>query len=248
MQIRSSEISSPGGYEQEELKAGQIAVGEPYPQPPLSRSEIEQRAITATYRYLANQNSLAGTKVENSFRVARVETDELGMAHVRMDQVVKGLRVCDQQIITHVDRNGAVQDVTGSYRKELFSSRINPKPTITREGAIQRARRNFHGDISSPPKTELLIYPTSHGTHLAHRVEFFGQSDNGLGRMVYFIDARNGRVLSKQNLLATAQNVPLTPSLAASNPAFYKPLDLNLRVKNEGTNFVEKSRRRSMSY
>jgi Zn-dependent metalloprotease len=214
----------------------------------LSRNEIEQRAIGASYRYLAGQNSLAGTKVENCFRVARVELDELGMAHVRMDQVVKGLRVHNQQVITHVDRDGEVQSLTGNYRKELLASRINPKPNILKEGAISRARKNFQGKISSPPKTELLIYPTSRGLRVAHRVEFFGETNNGPARMEYFIDARNGRVLSKQNILAVTQNGGIVPSLAAPNPAFFKPLDLNLRVKSENTNFVEKSRQRSMSY
>jgi Zn-dependent metalloprotease len=247
MDIRSSNQISPEEYGIDQGVDG-IAPGEPHPQAPVNRAEFEQAAIAASYRYLASQSDLAGERAESSFRVVHVETDEIGMAHVRMEQIIKGLRVCDQQIITHVDGNGEVQSLTGSYRSDLLTSLINTKPIISREGAIARLRRNFDGQISSAPNTELVIYPTSRGVRLAHRVEFFGETDKGPVRMVHFIDARNGRVLEKMNMIATAQNGAIVPSLAAPNPAFFKPLDLQLRIKSENTNFVERARQRSMSY
>jgi Zn-dependent metalloprotease len=224
----------------------EIAIGEPHPtKPPISRAELEQKAISASYRYLSDENTVGINKAENSFRVVKVETDELGMAHVRMEQVIKGLRVYGQQVITHVDNDGAVQNLTGNYRRDLLTTRVNTKPIIKTEGAIARVSRNYHAEINSP-STELLIYPTTRGARLAYKVEFF--DENGPARMVYFVDARSGRILNKQNLLATNYNPGVVPSMASPNPAFFKPIDKQLRHEAETTNFVLRARQRSMNY
>src|SRR5262249_31301214 len=153
------------------------------------KEQIEMQAISSSFSYLANINSLKKGKAESSFRVAGVEVDELGMAHVRLDQTINGLRVYNQQVITHVGSDGVVHGMTGSCRKDLFTSHPNLKPTLSKDDSISRARKDFHGKLTSSPKSELLIYPSTRSARLAYEVEFLGESNGEPVRMDYFIDA-----------------------------------------------------------
>lgn len=170
------------------------------------KQELQDRAIAAALRYLAQMNNVDSARISGSFRVVRVETDESETTHVRLEQVVNGVRVYGQELVAHVDSLGHVHSVTGNFLEELVSDHLQVRPAISTEAAIKRANHNFAGTISSP-SIELLLYPTDQGVRLAYKVEFFDATQ----RLQYFIDARNGRLLDKVNL---------TPS------AFYKLIDL----------------------
>jgi Zn-dependent metalloprotease len=230
-QFAPPQIANPANNQQ---PVSTIAVGEPHPSQPMTT--ITREAISASYNYLARQmKTLDASKVESSFQVTKYHTDELGMTHVRMQQMINGVRVYGQEVITHI-KDGQVQSMTGAYREDLLNKSMSVRPLLGRECALRRVNRHYQGKVSSP-KMELLLYPSENrGTRLAYKVEFFDTS--APARMTYFVDARNGRILDRSNSLPT-----YAPTPAATEPrGIFSRLDSSLRrLPTQTRNFVARA-------
>src|SRR5215813_13203966 len=78
-----------------------IAPGEPHPfVGPLNlQSDQAKRAVQTSLTYIGNQSQTLGIKTPSKELVAgSVVTDEIGMTHVRLDRVYKGLKVFGEQV------------------------------------------------------------------------------------------------------------------------------------------------------
>lgn len=73
----------------------------------------------------------------DAFETRRARVDELGIAHVRTQQLYKGVRVWGGEAIVHLDPDGTVRDVTDSIERTVFVSSVQPK--LKAEQAIARA-------------------------------------------------------------------------------------------------------------
>src|SRR6185436_6879292 len=73
-----------------------------------------RRALSTSLEYLGERvlPGLEGSR-DTRFAVRTMERDELGMTHVRLDRLYKGVKVFPEQVITHLSPNGRVQRLTG---------------------------------------------------------------------------------------------------------------------------------------
>ena len=74
---------------------------------------------------------------ESSFVVAREERDELGMTHLRMQQVVRGIVVANRELTAHFDERGGLKSVDSTHAAGLESVDLNP--VLTAEQATAKA-------------------------------------------------------------------------------------------------------------
>jgi len=128
----------------------------------------------------------------------RASEDDLGLTHVRLEQVNEGLPVFGSQIITHMDVKG-MGETTG--RANEAARLVDTKPRLTAVAAVKAARAAlaYGGELSEQPKSKLVILPNvdgSDGAALTYQVELFIEDRAGKPeRHQYFVDAHTGRVV-----------------------------------------------------
>ena len=82
----------------------------------------------------------------------RLETDDLGMTHVRFRQVLDGIPVWAREIIVHADRSGRIQSVNGSY--EPTARRPRNRVAFDDREAMHRVERLLRAEGRWNPPSE----------------------------------------------------------------------------------------------
>ena len=128
--------------------------------------------------------------------VRSLEVDDLGMRHIRFDQMHNGIRVIGGELIAHFSTDNILKTVNGTFEADIQMSVL---PSIPESDALQIA----DGDLQSffgkgePNAPELVIFPWEGTNYLAWRL--FLRSDTPMGRWEYFVDATSGEVIFKAN-------------------------------------------------
>ncbi len=149
----------------------------------------------AAAAFLSENNALLG--VENpasEFVLKSSNRDEGGRSHVRYEQTFQGLRVWPAEVVVHLDTNGNVDLVNGTFRKS--PTEINTTPTIAQDAAAQLALTAAGLGAGEIEASELLIYSGSDAVRLAWKVEIHADQ---LTHWVVVIDAHNGSTLTAYN-------------------------------------------------
>jgi Zn-dependent metalloprotease len=152
--------------------------------------------------------------VKKSFRLKRVNLDELGMKHVRLTHVVGKVPVWGDEIIVHIDKEGVVRSVNGQFtpKIEAHTERIK-KPKIDAQQAIANALQDVKTEKPDrPPTAELYYfpYPTPDMVTLTYIVTVLDHSHPAEWKV--FVDAITGDVVHKYNNLKTGKKaVSQTP-------------------------------------
>jgi Zn-dependent metalloprotease len=138
--------------------------------------------------------------------------DDLGMTHVRMQQVHEGVPVFANQIITHMDAKG-VGETTG--RANEAARRVNTSPGLSAARAIKAAKAalGYEGEFAEQPTAKLVILPNvdgSDGATLTYQVELFVEDlTKKPERHQYFIDAHTGSVVWHYDSIPSATGYSL---------------------------------------
>lgn len=135
----------------------------------------------------------------NELAVTSVSTDDLGLTHVRFEQVYQDIPIASSEIIVHLDRDNHVYLVNGRYIPTPES--LNTRPDITPAAAKRIIFNHLQKDVPNPLRETLaLIIFARPGTEprLAFRIEILMRIDEG---WIYFIDAVNGKILERRTLI-----------------------------------------------
>ncbi|HYV47519.1 MAG TPA: M4 family metallopeptidase [Myxococcaceae bacterium] len=158
-------------------------------------SPTGQAAVNATYQAL--NRGIVPQGAPATFAPRSVETDQLGMTHVRMDRTFQGLPVYGQQVIAHFGANGGLNSITGQDKLTPIPDSANAPPQLSAQQAIQIAQQQFGGPVDRPPTAQLMIKPDdAGGYHKAYQVDLGNTTTAAQpSRMSYFVDANSGQVL-----------------------------------------------------
>lgn len=158
-----------------------------------------EAAHARSLEFLKRHGGVAGLREPSAeLEFVRVVEDDLGLTHVRLEQVHQGVPVFGKQIITHMDARG-VGETTG--RADEAARRVNTTPRLNASAAIKAARAalNYGGQLSEQPKAKLVILPNvdgSDGAALTYQVELYVEDHTKKPeRHQYFIDAHTGVVV-----------------------------------------------------
>ena len=161
-------------------------------------NKSDRREIRAV-DFVASRTDLFGLRdPRTELRLVREETDQLGMAHLRFDQMHEGLRVWGCQKIVHF---GADEDIYMVAGQTIASPDISIAPTVTSPAAevtAYQAAQSEIGDFAVRPESELLVYPDNGQAKLAWLVTIYGTTTGGI-RYRVFVDAKTGAVLNQYN-------------------------------------------------
>ncbi|RME29476.1 MAG: peptidase M4 family protein, partial [Candidatus Zixiibacteriota bacterium] len=122
--------------------------------------------------------------------------DELGMRHIRLQQVYANIPVYGKDIYLHQDQHGRLISVNG--RLAPVKTNLNVKPTLLAKEAEQTALAAVGADaMDSIEGSSLALYPGANGgMHLAYLVSLRPAIDK---RFEVFVDAHTGEVLHSAN-------------------------------------------------
>jgi thermolysin len=158
-----------------------------------------EAAHARSLAFLNQHGSAAGLRDPAAeLEFARASEDDLGLTHVRLDQVHNGVPVFGSQLITHLDAGGA-GETTG--RAHEAARLVDTRPALSEAAAVKAAKAalGHAGPLAEQPKSRLVILPGaggSGGAALAYQVELFVEDRvSKPARHQYFIDARAGSVL-----------------------------------------------------
>ncbi|MFX1552599.1 MAG: M4 family metallopeptidase [Promethearchaeota archaeon] len=172
-------------------------------------SGVDSAALTASpssavFTFLNRYQDLLGmpnAEKELVFRERKV--DSIGMIHIRLRQVHRGVPVYGAEVRVHYAPDGkTVRAVNGRFIPHLA---IRPRPTIDRDAAIAIVRTLQAGGILwEEPLLRIYsghIDPAVSGDHLAWLVRIFDEQEPS--RNLYVVDAHTGVVLTTYNELNT---------------------------------------------
>lgn len=140
--------------------------------------------------------------VKKSFALKKVQQDQLGMKHVRLNHLVRGIPVWGDELIVHIDRTGVVRSVNGEFTPdvEANSERIG-EPQVTKEQAIKNALADvkLEKGPDRPPTAQLYYfpYPDPDMITLTYVVQIHDLSVPA--DWIVFVDAVTGDVVHKYN-------------------------------------------------
>ncbi len=130
---------------------------------------------------------------DTEFVLKKLENDNLGFRHVRLEQHYKGLHVVGAECIVHINNRNIIYRINGKY---LPGFKTLLKPDIDADAALQIGIEEHTGesDLQVSRKPSLVIY----GRHLAyHFVISFEDAEPG--QWWYYIDAHTGKLIDHYN-------------------------------------------------
>jgi bacillolysin len=163
----------------------------------------------AANNFLANNRSLLRiVNPQSEFSLKSSLQDNLGMTHLKYMQTYNGMEVWGKEVIVHLDVQGNVVSMNGSY-EPTPSTITDINGTLTQSRAIEQATsdlrsknglENLPSNIqimfgySGPGAKKIIWYDEHHQSHLVWNVEI----RSGLAHdWMYFIDATSGAVLNR---------------------------------------------------
>jgi Zn-dependent metalloprotease len=182
-------------------------------------------SLRRSMAYLKGRGRAIGVRdPEAEFTLLMAKQDDLGMTHVRLDQVHQGVPVFASQVITHLE-GAEVRNVTGRAFEGVHG--LDTTPALTESQAVEAARAALgqSGGAAREPKAKLVILPArdgSSGATLTYQVQIFVEyTDRVPERHEYFVDAGDGSLVWHYDSLPTgtgyslysgAQFIPTTGS------------------------------------
>ena len=159
----------------------------------------------ATYAFLdENSDIYQISRPAEELVLQRMERDGLGMTHLRMAQVYKGVPVFGSELSFHYTADGKISAINGYY---LPGIDLSVEPEVGKAAAVETAQAKLgQGAVLSdrePP--ELVILPQE-GTSVALTWKVTLVSEDPPLRMVYFIDAHSGELAAAYNALQDVVN------------------------------------------
>ncbi|MCZ2102116.1 MAG: M4 family metallopeptidase [Chitinophagales bacterium] len=147
---------------------------------------------------------------ESEFIIKSDEVDDIGMRHIRMQQMHEGIPVYGSEVILH-EKDNTIDFLNGNYYPSFELGNTNPTLTVQEGEAIvfknigpqlvyQDDMTQF-GDMKT--KSALVIYPYENQFLLAYHYTVY---KNLIDRWEYFIDAQTGAVINKYESMCRFHN------------------------------------------
>jgi vibriolysin len=141
--------------------------------------------------------------VDDAFAVRKVERDDAGQVHVRLQQRYRNMIVHGSELIVHLG-GGRVVGVNGRFTPGID---VGSTPALNAATALGIALRSLaSGSVRALSAPELMIFLTPDGVpHLAWKQNVTYENVEGAQRESVFADARTGAVLGRRSLIMTTK-------------------------------------------
>jgi Zn-dependent metalloprotease len=178
-----------------------------------ARPDWAESARARSLEFLKQHGAASGLRQPAAeLEFLRASEDDLGLTHVRLDQVHQGVPVFGSQIITHMDARG-MGETTGGVNEAARLVHTTPRLTAAAAVKAARAALGYGGQLSEQPKSRLVILPNVGGSDaaaLTYQVELYIEDPTRKPeRHQYFIDAQTGAVVWHYDSIPSATGYSL---------------------------------------
>jgi bacillolysin len=162
-------------------------------------AEEAQQAVQESLRVISQLKGQSVVASRNQYAPAQVLKDDIGMRHVRMNRLIDGMPVFNEQLVTHLSKEGQVVSINGAT--DTTVPKIETTAKLTGDAATAIAVKAFGETPEETSKPQLLVTKGDDGKyHLAYRVIVAKLDEPQEPRKVsYFIDAQSGESLFSFN-------------------------------------------------
>jgi Zn-dependent metalloprotease len=210
-------------------------------------------AVSPVERALTNINASPKAVHGNAgdhFVAKYSRVDANGDEHVRFTRTFAGLDVIGGDFVTH-SHGGALRGVSQTLNTNL---RPGTRPSISGDTAIELAGAQFGTGFQGMPTARLVVFALNTRPALAYEVVFAGQKANGdPTEMHYFVNASNGRVMDKWDMVHTAKpggggGGGGTPAVGTGKGQVYGTISINTASSGGTYNFTDTTRGNGAMY
>ena len=184
------------------------------------------------------------------FSVKDVVVDANGTEHVRFERTYRGLPVIGGDFVVH-SRNGVLKSTSQTLRT---AQRPSLDARISGDDATIVAGADFGTSFDGMRAATKVIYARNTTPRLAYEVVFTGtKKDQTPTEMHYFIDAANGRILDKWDMVHTAKpggggGGGGTPAVGIGRSLIYGNVTLNTAGSGNSFNMTDTTRGSGATY
>jgi Zn-dependent metalloprotease len=150
--------------------------------------------------YLEDIKELLGIdNVEDKFKVASVEKDELGFTHVKLQQVSKGTKIKGKVINIHYDNLGVVTAVGGQYLNKEVTLENSDVKEISKDKAVEIALKQFnYKTLRNADEAEREIIIEDEKAYDTYKINV-QYNEPEIGNWDVYVDAHTGNVVKKSS-------------------------------------------------
>jgi Zn-dependent metalloprotease len=166
--------------------------------PPQSKPKSPE-AVVAFFD--ANKDLYNMNDPATELAVKRSDTDNLGMTHVRMNQLYGGVPVFGAEMVVHFSPANKIQTVNGNYIPGID---VNTEADVAAEAAVSKAKGDLGSNAGVPaeqPPQLMIFSPDGKSQVLAWKITLVSEAPPT--QMLYFVDAHSGEIAGKINNLKT---------------------------------------------
>ncbi|GAB1607770.1 uncharacterized protein LOC115226755 [Argonauta hians] len=177
----------------------------------LSNVESLRAMVKRQPSYQFSTRDLLGMTKNEDVKEVDSATSVQGTNIMKYSETFKGLPVFDASLTVEKDTqtNAYTGQVTGWLATGLEDDNISTEPNLTEEEAVQLAL--IYGNFSMTgaridnDKPQLMIYVQNKTGILVYKVQYFAVTQEKNYRFCMMIDATNGKLVDKWNMLETAR-------------------------------------------
>ncbi|MGD2085353.1 MAG: PepSY domain-containing protein [Candidatus Aminicenantes bacterium] len=161
----------------------------------------------------ADLGAALGLPTDDGFQLIRQITDLNGVTHYRYQQTYKGFKVWGMQTIVSKGKNNRVKSLRGNFLHGSHADLGGIPASLDPRGALvqmqnQHKKKDLAAKwhfINEQADTYVYFHKKSQKVRLCYIVSFFTDTDCGNpSRPIFFIDAKNGKVIDSFDSLAYA--------------------------------------------
>ena len=146
---------------------------------------------------------------ETELALAGADKDALGMTHVRLEQVFRGVPVYGGQLIVHMDASSVRDLVSGRIYGSVRGVNTTPQIDAARAIAAAKSTLGFSGRFAQEPAARLVLLPhqvknqrSDSGATLVYLVELLIKDGTAqTAHHYYFVNANDGSIVWHYNNL-----------------------------------------------
>lgn len=142
----------------------------------------------------------------DEFVAKKITTDDLGLKHVRLQQVFSSIPIWGSEIIIHLDQSNHVYLMQGRYIPT--PSKLDTIPVLSNDEVLQIVAENLAGKGFERNNSQpvLVVFATDDNKpHLAYKVPASVSLVEG---WEFFVDAKTGNILGKISTVYTNSIIP----------------------------------------
>jgi len=193
----------------------------------ISTGQVSNNANEQTFLFFEeNRELFQMVDPRKELNIARIDTDNLGMTHVKLKQMWQGVEVYGSEMIAHFTPTGELSILNGEFLAGIDVP-VLPKITAQEADSIVLSKTESIGEKPVLTKTQLVIYQYNAEFYLAWLIEL--SVHNPAGRWDYFINSKNGTEIYKANRIMNGQ--PEITGSQGNKPLLRLEIDSDKGVK-----------------